>query len=370
MHILTSMLSLFSKPGIKKIPLITDEEYKLLQSRLERELELPKPGPVILLPESRHILGSIRKSTREHNLNNVTRTNAYLDYYIRNPEVHWAFLAHMVSRNGGFHMTDLKGSAMDHLLTEHDKKKYFLFLEGANSAIFSDAYPQLLLYEYGKTQRVPHREILSLFSVSPFMAPVWEQFRVTGSSALLTAALIINEQRMLQARLLSQGSHAKILGGLDFQLQEFFGFTTVVFPYSKGRELYKLSGLAVRRFAEPAERIAVGKKLYAILFDKKIYRGALEFARGIRHTASRSDYWGGIFSRSSEDGEKLYSPRLTDSWSNMNLPPLKTSDWFTDKRYIEELKWGIIPGEKDITKKVLENLKVIQAINEWKDSIE
>ncbi|WP_409291744.1 DUF2515 family protein [Peribacillus sp. SCS-37] len=367
MHILANMFSLLSKHGIKKLPLITDEEYKLLQSRLERELELPKPGPVILLPESREILSSIRKATRELNLNNVTRTNAYLNYYVRNPEVHWAFLAHMVSRNGGYHMTDLKGSAMDHLLSEAQKEKYFLFLEEANSAIFSDAYPQLLLYEYGKKQRVPHREILSLFSVSPFMAPVWEQFRVTGSPALLTAALIINEQRMLQARLLSQGTHAKILGGLDFQLQEFFGFTTVVFPYSKGRERYKLSGLAVRRFAEPAERIAVGKKLYAILFDKKIYPGALEFARGIRHTASRADYWGGIFSRSREDGQKLYSPGLSDAWSNISLPPLKPSGWFTDKRYIEELKWGIIPVEKDITKKVMENLKVIQTLNEWND---
>ncbi|MBR8645388.1 DUF2515 family protein [[Brevibacterium] frigoritolerans] len=71
----------------------------------------------------------------------MTRTQAYLAFYNRNPEVHWAFLAHMVSRNGGYHMTDLKSSNMTHLLDRAERQKFFHFLERANSAIFADAFP-------------------------------------------------------------------------------------------------------------------------------------------------------------------------------------------------------------------------------------
>lgn len=84
---------------------------------------------------------SIRTETAVLNRNNITRTQAYLAFYNRNPEIHWAFLAHMVSRNGGYHMTDLKSSNMTHLLDRAERQKFFLFLERANSAIFADAFP-------------------------------------------------------------------------------------------------------------------------------------------------------------------------------------------------------------------------------------
>ena len=55
------------------------------------------------------LLKKIKDETILFNKNNVTRTKAYLDFYIRHPEIHWVFLAHMVSRNAGWNMTDLKG---------------------------------------------------------------------------------------------------------------------------------------------------------------------------------------------------------------------------------------------------------------------
>ena len=59
--------------------------------------------------EDQQLLQRIRLKTEQLNVNNVTRTKAYLDFYIAHPEIHWAFLGHMVSRNGGWNMTDLKG---------------------------------------------------------------------------------------------------------------------------------------------------------------------------------------------------------------------------------------------------------------------
>lgn len=70
-----------------------------------------KHSPVVskeLTFSEQELLNRIRRMTQEHNLNNVTRTKAYLEFYLRHPEIHWAFLGHMVSRNGGWNMTDLK----------------------------------------------------------------------------------------------------------------------------------------------------------------------------------------------------------------------------------------------------------------------
>ncbi|QHN49242.1 DUF2515 domain-containing protein [Geobacillus stearothermophilus] len=92
----------------------------------------------------------IRQKTAEHNLNNITRTAAYFTFFERHPEVHWAFLAHLVSRNGGWNMTDLRGSLLPLLLPEKTIAPLFLFLKRANALIFHDAYPQLLLYEESK----------------------------------------------------------------------------------------------------------------------------------------------------------------------------------------------------------------------------
>ena len=43
-----------------------------------------------------------------HNADNLTRTAFYLAYWRAHPEVTWALLAHLVSRNAGYQMTDLR----------------------------------------------------------------------------------------------------------------------------------------------------------------------------------------------------------------------------------------------------------------------
>jgi hypothetical protein len=61
------------------------------------------------------LVAEIRHQTAVHNRNNLTRTKAYLDFYREHPELEWAFLAHMVSRNSGWNMTDLHGEWLPRL---------------------------------------------------------------------------------------------------------------------------------------------------------------------------------------------------------------------------------------------------------------
>ncbi|WP_409305817.1 DUF2515 family protein [Peribacillus sp. SCS-155] len=349
---------------------ISKAQYLHLKEKLQRELDKPTNAPNWTLNDKRDLLKRIRSETLKLNMNNITRTKAYLEFYKRNPEVHWAFLAHMVSRNGGYHMTDLKGSIMKDLIPYGDRAKYFLFLEEANAAIFADAYPQLLLYENFKGS--PHfpSNLLGYFHISRFMIPIWEDFLKNRNSSLLTVALIINEQRMLQERILKKRSHIDLINGIDFKLQDFLGFTAVVFPYKKKRKQeYALTGVTVHRFAEPDKRIMTGKTLYNLLFGySDVWLGIKDFAFSHSHTASRADYWSQIFSPNKGNPFKHYSPTLTEAWENCPFSA-KTGDWFNDEEFIEDIQTLPEPRKKDITRIVLRNVLKLDAIGEIKTFI-
>ncbi|KIL72294.1 putative protein YppC [Bacillus badius] len=111
---------------------------------------VPMPGEKSLSREEQKLLRNIRSETERLNANNITRTKAYLDFYWMYPEIHWAFLAHMISRNGGWNMTDLRGELHSRLLNEEKRQAFFSFLERGNWLIFQDAYPQLLLFMESK----------------------------------------------------------------------------------------------------------------------------------------------------------------------------------------------------------------------------
>ncbi|MGE7604164.1 DUF2515 family protein [Peribacillus sp. NPDC097675] len=336
------------------------------------ELKQPKKESIVFFPDETALIKRIRAETTSLNQNNVTRTQAYLSYYQRNPEVHWSFLAHMVSRNGGYHMTDLISSSMTHLLTNEDRQKFFLFLERANSAIFADAFPQLLLYETSKQKKIPLRRLLRPFHISNFMAPIWEYFLNEPHSQLLTTALIINEQRMLEERVLKRSRHGEILRRLDFRLQELLGFTTVLFPYAPQKKLYSLTGLTVSRFADPFQRIETGKILYQLLFQHPvILKGVEQFANNTPHTGSREDYWDAIYTSISNSGDegKVYSPTLPTAWPDRPVFPLPPTDWFTKETFINDIQSLPLVKRTDLTNKVFENVQQLKTINELKSFI-
>ncbi|MGV2643885.1 DUF2515 domain-containing protein, partial [Clostridium perfringens] len=145
---------------------------------------------VQLSPEEQELSHHIQEATAAANRSNVPRTHAYWDCYVSQPELHWAFLAHMVSRNAGWNMSDLKGGLMSDLMNPTFKNNLYRFLARCNALIFQDAYPQLLLYIQSRKKGKPLFHLLPHFHVSSFMTPFWEQFWQDQSSSLLTVALI------------------------------------------------------------------------------------------------------------------------------------------------------------------------------------
>lgn len=315
--------------------------------------------------------------TEEHNLNNVTRTKAYLDFYLRHPEIHWAFLGHMVSRNGGYNMTDLKGEFLRQLLSKKDRNQFFSFLERGNWLIFQDAYPQFLLYEESLRQGKPLFYLIPYLNISVFMETIWNHFWNNGGSYIHCIAMVINEQSYLEKRVVQNPVYQKeVLNKFEFLLQDLLSFNHILFPYGDGQ----LKGQTLHQFESLHERIMLGKRLYSVLFKNKDFlRQAVEWASSHPHTGSRKDYWPEIFNHVNEGtpgfpiplrlescklrkgARRFYSPKLEYAWKNVSQPEAEKGDWFKDWRIADYLAddGELIDGEiKHEYCKTLERLEM------------
>ncbi|QPC46523.1 DUF2515 family protein [Mangrovibacillus cuniculi] len=291
-------------------------------------------SPIILFPETRELVKNIQKKTETNNRNNVTRTAAYLSFFHANPEVHWAFLAHMVSRNGGYQMTDLKGDILPSVLSSKEIDLTFSLLETANAWIFKDAYPQLLMWEFCKKKKEDLFPLLSLFSVSKFMIEKWQQAfqQEIFPSMFMTCSLIINEQKMLQTRLLDQSSsYVDLFHSLKYRFQEKMGWTDIVFP-KKTFWKNSLYGISIDSFLDDRSRIQTGFSLYKLLFQSNDKVASyLSFATNQPHTASRQDYWPFHFSSNRQKNNRIFSPSLKHAWEDRSIRPMPTQDWYIPK---------------------------------------
>ena len=210
------------------------------------------------------ILEEIQTLTQQLNRSNVTRTAAYLECYEQYPELHWALLAHMVSRNGGYHMTDLHSDLMHNLQNEEHREHMYRLLERCNALIFQDAYPQLQLYIHSRRLGRSCFHLLPHFHVSAFMTPFWERFWLERCSAILSVALIINEQNYIESRVVQHPYFQKeVLSKPAFHLHNLAGLNHIVFPLGQGGGL---AGRVIEHFGKLNERIQFGKGLYALLF--------------------------------------------------------------------------------------------------------
>lgn len=298
-------------------------------------------------------LNKIKQTTHFLNKNNVTRTKAYIDFYKRHPEIHWAFLAHMVSRNGGWNMTDLKGGFLSRLLSKKESNAFFNFLERSNWLIFQDAYPQFLVYEESKRSGKNLFYYLPHLHVSTFMETMWNHFWNEADSYLLTISLIINEQNYLDSRVLKNQTFQKnIFNTVEFKLQDFLALSHILFPYTKNGKM-KLIGQTLHQFESLHERILIGKRLYNILFyDAERLHSIEKWAKEHPHSGSRMDYWPHLFHYVNEEvpGKgfmprikscsiikgmpRIYSPRLEFAWKNQKHDPADVGDWYEDWRII------------------------------------
>jgi hypothetical protein len=365
---------------------------------VRRQLLAGQERPAVpLCREEIEITAFIRRRTAEMNRNNITRTAAYWQFYRRFPEVHWAFLAHMVSRNSGWNMTDLRGEWLPRLIGGEQIGDLFLFLETANALIFQDAYPQLLLYAESKKRRANLFHLLPCFHVSSFMKPFWDVFWQTGSSALITVAMIVNEQNYIEPRVVQDpGFQNSVLRSFTFRAQSLLHLGPTLFPYTTpgqahGGPACRLAGLIMENFANLRERIEFGKQLYLILFAfPDIHKGVLQFA-AIPHSGSRADYWPHLFGKTKtpRDGRKklrgcrllpgaepCYSPELAKVWADVPLKNPDRTDWFHDLRVLDVFASLEPPAGCDITGKyclvlnaletaVTAKLRLLQALDSF-----
>ena len=237
--------------------------------------------------EHQDIILAINNQTAFYNRDNLSRTNAYLNYYLQHQDIQWAFLASMVSRNAGWNMCDLEGELFPDLLSANFRSRLFLTYERANWLIFQDAYPQLLLYHYSTKIGEPLFHLLRNFHVSSFMEKEWMLYWHHQDLQRLMTSLIINEQNVIQRPVIEYGVYReKVFGSLLFSLQDWFHFSVVLFPTIYG-ELY---GASVHGFKNISNRIELGKALATVLFSNEHYADFLEFALKTEHTGSRHDY--------------------------------------------------------------------------------
>ncbi|MGP4041807.1 DUF2515 domain-containing protein [Gracilibacillus sp. D59] len=302
------------------------------------------------------LVQSIKERTKKNNINNITRTQAYLDFFKKYPDIEWAFLAHMVSRNAGWNMTDLKGSLLSRLMSKEQQEYFFAFLERSNWLIFQDAFPQLLLYEESLRKNQNYFYLLRQFGVSYFMKVMWDHYYQTRDSNLITVALIINEQNYIEDRVIQNKDYqATLLESLEFKLQEILQLNQILFPFSDGKEV-KLIGQSVHQFASLKDRILLGKRLYQLLFDDEFFSDIYEMALKQPHSGSRKDYWPHIFNNINESppdvpfqeslkacqlkpgANRLYSPTLEHAWKNVEQKPSEHGDWYSDWKVIHYLQ--------------------------------
>lgn len=235
----------------------------------------------------RKLISHVQSQVSSYNLDNISRTEAYLSFFRDHPEIKWSFLAHMVSRNAGWNMCDLEGQWLPKVMGKEKRMLLYETYERANWLIFHDAFPQLLLYQYSTKMNAPMFHLLPFFHVSRFMEREWQRFWTTRDQERLLIALIINEQNVIQQPVIKHPFYRKrVFHSLLFSFQDWFHYSCVLFPTIQG----EIFGASVNGFKSVSKRIDLGKRLSAILFHQRLYPFFFEFAQRTEHTGSRFDY--------------------------------------------------------------------------------
>ncbi|MBM7703318.1 DUF2515 family protein [Metabacillus iocasae] len=279
------------------------------------------------------VLKYIKEKRQKMNIDNLSRTNAYADYYEVYPEIQWSFLASMVSRNAGWNMCDLEGKWLPCFLNKQTRDLLFLTYERANWLIFHDVYPQLLIYAISKAKGKPYFYLLPHFGVSSFIIKEWQLFWIKGDQKRLRTSLIINEQNIIQRPVIEHPFYKKkVFRSFVFTFQDFLHFSCVLFPTIDG----EIFGCSVHDFWKLTKRIELGKKLAQILFNPTHFESFLCFSRQTPHTGSRHDYEQYLNPKKEKD-----TPILRTTFPIVSHHQSKNNDWMEDQRRI--LKW-----QKDI----------------------
>ncbi|MCT8138937.1 DUF2515 family protein [Anaerobacillus sp. CMMVII] len=297
-----------------------------------------------LSSSEKELIRKVYKEIEAGNIDNISRTVFYEQFYLRNKEIIWAFLASFVSRNAGWNMTDLEGDLFRELIPQNYREILFLTYERANWLIFSDAYPQLLIYEISKREGKPLFHLLKFFHISKYIEVEWQRFWRDKDVERLCKALIVNEQHVIQKPVIEDSFYkAKVFRSLPFIAEDKLHFSTVLFPTLDGR----LYGYSVHGFTKVKNRIELGKRLNWLLFHSNEKEKIREFAAQVNHTGSRYDY-----EKFVKKVARKRTPTLKSTFPVIHHHRGEYRDWFSkkDARKVENyLKEPTLIGDYDLT---------------------
>lgn len=333
-----------------------------------------------------HYKREIRRMRDLANQNNIFRTFYYQEYWKDHPEVPWALLAHLVSRNAGYQMSDADRFQRQILLKTYDPtviygrlgtkhlEAFFAFLETGNFLIFRDVCPALEAYKFAK-QFPEHSDELfnmlsSAFDVDLFMVDSWKNFYQTArnnnwssewTNAWMatseaqtdiqqhTFALIVNEQNQIHDRIILNNAYLSNFNLFYWdsinellELATNQGWTKLCFPIAKGLGDPNPDHVliySVGDFRKIEERIQTGRDLFVGLFSSLNQRNLIAtWAMHQFHSGSRRDYNKENYS---------YSVVALTSFGDVFSPPIgyyDERDYQPQRLDVLEPVWPFDPG--------------------------
>jgi Protein of unknown function (DUF2515) len=329
------------------------------------------------MPTPEQIAEEFRRAVlrdRPHfNLNNPRRTDYYLEYWRRHPEIWWALLAHLVSRNAGWAMSDLAryvfwsrsvlvGRPAVLVGADLIQLSILQLLEVANFLIFYDVYPQLEAYAWAKREPDASDRLFDTLASEPkfaadrFAVAQWKTFFSAASANadwLSTAppthpaivqrsfSLIINEQNQIEDRLVNDPNE-RYLRSTGYATKavvnkfDEYNLNLLAFPEATSETQPEPKHLLVytaRDFGKLAGRITIGRNLYVGLFTDPQRRALIAaWAKSQpTHYGTRVDYNPGGYSTSRlaliPNGKK-YSPPLREVPDHDAVWALDPTTWW------------------------------------------
>jgi hypothetical protein len=260
------------------------------------------------------------------NEDNVARTSSYLELYAYTrdhpPDLPWLLMAHLVSRNGGYMMTDVATSLArrDGVFSADATRTLFLFLERANFLIFHDAWWHVLHHLLGRSGELGAPRA-TRFVVDRCWPDYERAVRDRGVSADVEAQLVrdlvTNEQHFIERRVVHNPRFEQASAIVGF-LESIGRDAPLVLPCTD-------ASIKVGRFALLARRIQTGRRIYdEVLADPARRERIYGWARQNAHTGTREVYGGRA------------GPRIRDAWpvsevralwSGVHAEPETDPDW-------------------------------------------
>lgn len=260
----------------------------------------------------------------ERNLDNVTRTESYLELYALTrahpPDLPWLLMAHLVSRNAGCLMTEI-AAALDRGdcgVAPPALRELFLFLERANHLIFFDAWYHVLHHLLGRSAELaPDR-------CSRFMREAWarhEGARRAGpphpaAERALVSDLVTNEQNLIERRVAHHPRFA-VAQALVALAEAFGQEPPVVLPCTQ-------ASIQVGGFARLERRIRAGMRIFDAMADRATRDAMYAWARRHPHDGSRPP-WGGPERPKLRDAWPAHAVRAL--WDGIHAPPEPDPGW-------------------------------------------